>query len=386
MLNDNKIDELINVIQDCNINFLVGSGISRPFLAILGNIEKLLTDVELSDLNNELKKIITASIYRKYFDDVIINNLEIIINSSKCQKVLNDYKNLLTSIINLISKRKNTLLSKQVNIFTTNIDIFFEKASEDLQIECNDGFKGRFDPMYEVSDFKKSYFKRSLQYENSSEIPVVNLIKIHGSLTWKTEKGRIYYSDLKILKYIKGKKFTESYFTVDDKSTFDSIKLEIKDKDVTLSKEINEFLESYKELAIINPTKQKFEKTILDETYYELLRIYSNELEKENSVLFIMGFSMSDEHIRNLTIRVAKSNPTLKIYIICHDSKSKNFIETNIKNYSEVIYNNIDFISPSVVKLKDTSGNEYDSDEYKFDLYNINEKIFSPIYKKINLK
>jgi hypothetical protein len=38
-------------------------------------------------------------------------------------------------------------------------------------------------------------------------------------------------------------------------------------------------------------------------------------LEKENSVLFVMWFSFADEHIRDMTLRVADSNPTLQVFI-----------------------------------------------------------------------
>jgi hypothetical protein len=58
---------------------------------------------------------------------------------------------------------------------------------------------------------------------------------------------------------------------------------------------------------IVNPSKKKFEDTVLNETHYDLLRIYNNELEKENGVLFVMGFSFADEHIRELTLRVANT-------------------------------------------------------------------------------
>jgi hypothetical protein len=47
--------------------------------------------------------------------------------------------------------------------------------------------------------------------------------------------------------------------------------------------------------------------------------IYNNELEKENGVLFVMGFSFADEHIRELTLRVANTNPTSIIYIFVYD-------------------------------------------------------------------
>jgi hypothetical protein len=60
----------------------------------------------------------------------------------------------------------------------------------------------------------------------------------------------------------------------------------------------------------------------LNETHYDLLRIYNNELEKENSVLFVMGFSFADEHIRELTLRVANTNPTSIIYIFVYGKDS----------------------------------------------------------------
>jgi hypothetical protein len=51
---------------------------------------------------------------------------------------------------------------------------------------------------------------------------------------------------------------------------------------------LGDFATSYKKLMIVNPAKTKFEDTLLNQYYYDLLRIYSNELEKENSVLFVM--------------------------------------------------------------------------------------------------
>ena len=41
-----KIEELKDTIQDCNINFLLGSCMSRPFLGTLGKIEVLLIEID----------------------------------------------------------------------------------------------------------------------------------------------------------------------------------------------------------------------------------------------------------------------------------------------------------------------------------------------------
>ena len=62
--------------------------------------------------------------------------------------------------------------------------------------------------------------------------------------------------------------------------------------------EYKNMLFSYKSnFLIVNPTKEKFSDTLLNKNYYELLRIFSNELEKENTLLVVNGFSFNDEHM-----------------------------------------------------------------------------------------
>src|SRR4029079_4409722 len=83
------------------------------------------------------------------------------------------------------------------------------------------------------------------------------------------------------------------------------------------------FVAGYEELlVVVNPTKEKFKHTLLNQTYYELLRIYSNELEKENAFLLVIGFSFADEHIREITLRAANSNPTLLIWVVAHSASA----------------------------------------------------------------
>ncbi len=49
----------------------------------------------------------------------------------------------------------------------------------------------------------------------------------------------------------------------------------------------------------------------MDSTYYELLRIYNNELDREGTLLVSFGFSFGDKHILDITRRALK-NPTLR--------------------------------------------------------------------------
>ncbi len=278
------INKIKKTIASANINFLIGSGLSHPFLEILSGIESRLTAETDSTKIKEIKK--------EYFEKSISKNSELIKTlSNDGEAVLNHYKEFYKLVNQVVLKRESTLLSKQVNIFTTNIDLFSEIALENTGIEFNDGFHGRFKPKYDVGNFKKSYYKTSLHYENTSEIPVFNILKLHGSVSWKSKENSI-----------------------------------LLDRDLKILNETKKDFKNFDKLMIVNPTKKKFEDTILNQTYYDLLRIYTNELEKENSVLFVLGFSFADEHIRDLTLRVANTNPTLKIYILSYEqSKTKEY-------------------------------------------------------------
>lgn len=379
-----NIIELKDVVQDCNINFLLGSGMSMPYLSTLGKIEQLLTELsekkEKGDVTVSQEKIVRVSLYKKYFDDAILKNLEILNDSKDAKEVFENYKTFLKTLNSILLNRKSTILGKQVNIFTTNVDVFLEKSLESINVEYNDGFRGRFDPLFNLTNFKKTFFKTSLHYDNISELPVFNLMKVHGSLTWnKNENEDIAFSsDLVIVKKIKSKTVsTDKLIDIDDVITIDNLIAEANGK--TPDNSVNKFIAEYEKLAIVNPTKEKFRETVLNRNYYELLRIYSNELEKENTVLFVSGFSFADEHIRDVTVRVANSNPTLKIYIFSHSSN----VDMGMKLIQkESNNNNIEiFYPPQRVNKRNES-----VDEFKYDFNNINERVFKKLLKIIGGK
>ena len=149
-----KIKELKDTIQDSNVNFLIGSGMSAPYLKTLGNIEQLLTQIDAKiNIEHDKKIIIRASLYSEYFDGVIAKNLDILQNQNNdTDKVLANYTSFIEKLNSIILNRKSSILSKQINIFTTNIDLFFEKALENLSVEYNDGFSGRFKPRFDLSN------------------------------------------------------------------------------------------------------------------------------------------------------------------------------------------------------------------------------------------
>lgn len=145
-----KIKKLKAFIQSANINFLFGSGLSQPYLSTLGNIETWLTELAKDEKNSAvLSKIIKASIYKEYFTKVALPNYNPDKENKDYKIVIDGYKNFLTIWNDMINKRANRLLSKQVNIFTTNIDTLVENAAELAQIEFNDGFKGSIKQVFD---------------------------------------------------------------------------------------------------------------------------------------------------------------------------------------------------------------------------------------------
>lgn len=295
-MEEKTIQELSEVIQSSNINFLFGAGSSTPFLPLLGNIEKLLNEAK-DDTEREKQ-------YKEYFSKVMLPNKKVIDNSistAEYTQTAKSYDDFFLALSEVILQRKSTILSKQVNLFTTNIDVLMETSLERLLIEYNDGFSGKFNPTFSSAHFKKSIQQRSLHFDHVSEIPVFNVIKIHGSLTWQQ---------------------------VDDKITFAHSLNHIEES--TVDKTGNEFLEPYKKILVVNPEQSKHLESVLNLYYYELLRMYSSELEKENATLFIVGFSMDDKHIKEITLRAVKANPTLRIFVCCSQS-SKEKMHTKLE-------------------------------------------------------
>ena len=65
-----------------------------------------------------------------------------------------------------------------------------------------------------------------------------------------------------------------------------------------------------------------------------MLRVFQLELDKPQSVLFVIGFSFQDSHIAKM-IRRACLNPELMIYIFAYNFEDKEKIMKNLKNISE---------------------------------------------------
>jgi hypothetical protein len=57
------------------------------------------------------------------------------------EATLAQYRQLLSALSRILDERKTELLSKQITVFTTNYDLFVERAAEGmLNLRLNDGF------------------------------------------------------------------------------------------------------------------------------------------------------------------------------------------------------------------------------------------------------
>ncbi len=395
-----QIEKLKSIVQSSNLNFLLGSGLSVPYLKTLSIIEDWLTKCAHVE-EDAVRLLIEDNLKIVYVQDVMKPCLEEnrTANAEALEQVELSYKSFLKNW-NYIVSRRGGLLRKQINLFTTNIDPFVEEAAEELGIEFNNGFKGIQKPVFREESFNTSVSKLSSLYQKSSEVPTFNYLKMHGSINWKSDdaQGRIVYdSNLSVLRevvlcieeYPKECKIIQN-FQEDYELTFDNLKKEAEHclrvqnlSDVQLDA-MTCFRQAYDKLVMIHPRKTKFKETVLDLHFYELMRLYANALEKPSTCLFVAGFSFADEHIAQITLRAATVNPTLLVIIFAYNEDAKDSISQCI---GECNNNNIIVLSPSM--YWDSQDEQFKASfresvcEY-FDLSSISKYVFEPLKNSIS--
>lgn len=391
------IETLKYYIQSANINFLYGSGLSRPYLAVLGNIEKWLTELnELRHQNGEKTEytIVEASILKQYFETVMVPNINPTGATYEATKA--EYRRFLSTWNDLINKRSSRLVGKQVNMFTTNVDMLMERAALGYGIELNDGFQGSIEQVYDAGNFQKTVSKTSLHFQNVSDIPVFNLMKIHGSINWK-EVDDVIKNDIGLptvnavkdalagigaANFIATTKTDAAGNTVE--KTLTEMVTEAEAKHMANADVFKPFLDEYRKIVMINPTKRKFKESVIDHHFYELMRQYSNNLEKENTLLLVSGFSFADEHIADITRRAANTNPTLHIVVFAFNDGDGAVIKTNLKMPDVCLNNNIVILTPSDFKAQNSASTDQRYKDYANGVTNFDFATVNSLYELIS--
>lgn len=346
-----SVERLRTIIQDSHLNFLIGAGSSVPFIAPLGDVENVLA--ELKEANDETL-LARASVQGYFFDRVLLPNLRLLDAKTDvgAQTLIKSYGRFVGTLNRILLKRRSTLLGKQVNLFTTNIDMAFEHALELLEIDTNDGFAGKIRPRLDLGEFSTLRFRQGARYEYRSEIPTFNLFKIHGSAGWQRDGEEIYFDHrLEVIRAVqlRYESAKATLLPINEPKDVDAVMLRLSATGKVLDQVGLDFAEAYKDLQIVNPEKTKFASTVLNKTYYELIRRFANELEKENTALLAHGFSFRDEHLLDLVLRASAANPTLQVIVFCYAREA--FQEIKALFPPEKVKNgNILFVRPAEPK------------------------------------
>lgn len=293
--------------QSGHVNFLIGSGASSASIPVAGQIEQKIAD--LFEQGND------AEARRRMYDylssiQAPTNRLIAKAHDDKDNQAVANYAEFLRVVERILSERRTTLLSKRATVFTTNYDLFIEKASIiNPTLRLNDGFNRvpSLDNRMEYSsrNFFTTTYNAGNLYNYEVEIPCVNLVKLHGSLSWQKDGEDIV-------------------FKVEEKELLSA---------ESASEQIQAFIAGY---SVILPQTAKFRTTLMDRTYYELLRVYANELDRENALLVAFGFSFRDEHILDITKRALK-NPTLRLIYFAYDESAADELESRFSRYKNFV-------------------------------------------------
>lgn len=195
----------------------------------------------------------------------------------------------------LKSLMQRPLNLQRANIFTSNYDLAFEYAFDNLGIKYIDGFSG-FHHRY----FKPETFNYDVFYPGSITAgkvqrieKVVRYFKLHGSISWVSDEKR-----------------TSSNIYGIEEMPIELIKRKTKDN--------GDF--GYGNLMVY-PTAVKKSYT-LDLPYSELFRHFAYCTSQPQSVLFTVGYSFCDEHFNDI-IYQALSNPSFTLIIVDYNGSQK---------------------------------------------------------------
>ena len=323
----NKISDLSNVK---NVHFLLGAGASSDSIPAMkemlekiqgildgdelkNNLEGVYSDADIDDKvsrlvkryeriyktskakpenkgNANLEEILGSLYsYRSYREAVgyelggvealvtiiekeIYNQINIDLETEKAKLSLGLYQKLYQKL----SLRNKDLA--RVNVFTTNNDLLSEKALDYLNINYNNGFGGGLTRVFNPARFSYT-FSRKIDSNLEKYEPLENMVylyKLHGSISW---------------------------IQSEDNSFFEIQEVSVSHGDPRPDENV-----------LIYPTPLKQNKS-LGSPYADLIREFQKKLLLPNSVLFVIGYSFSDEHINNIIYQALASNPSISIVV-----------------------------------------------------------------------
>ena len=156
-----------------------------------------------------------------------------------------------------------------VEIFTTNYDLLIEESLEDQHIPYFDGFVGGNRPFFDRNSVA------------NADLPTrwVRLWKLHGSMNWVVQENQ------------------------------DSIRIWRTDSPTG-------------QRAVIHPSNRKYDES-RKMPYLTLIDQLKDHLKKDDSVLFIVGYSFEDEHINDVILQALREKPSSTVFAFMYGNLEK---------------------------------------------------------------
>ena len=159
----------------------------------------------------------------------------------------------------------------KLTIVTTNYDTLIEDAADCIEYTVMDGFTFSHRPHFDSDMFEWNLVKdienlktREMEYKKN----IINLLKLHGSLTWERNENGIFRKE----------------------------KSEVQEP-LMIFPSSNKYMQSYQE------------------PYFELFSKFQELLKRPNTLLITAGFSFADNHISQMIIQAILHNKGLATLI-----------------------------------------------------------------------
>lgn len=305
--NEGLSKDLSRSFQSAHINFLIGSGASHPAIPLAGDVEQEIEALQEAGSHQAAARRLYQLLSSVQGPSNRLVRREL--NDTDAE-TLSAYETFFRAIETILTERRTAVLPKQATVFTTNYDIFVDTAARACaSIALATGFDGSpsMDDVAEYSSgrfFLTTYDTGNL-YDYRVELPSLNLVKLHGCVSWQKQADRI----------LRRTAYCELLADPENATALEA------------------FVGRY---AVVLPQASKFHRSVLDRTYYELLRLYANALDRANVLLIAFGFSFRDEHILHITRRALK-NPTLRLVIFAHGRQSRDAYAASFADHNNVL-------------------------------------------------
>lgn len=235
----------------------------RFYLEKLKEAKEEAFDKDLEDLN----KIILRT--KEYILFECLNEK----HKGNDENIVDTYKQFYRKL----SLRDSNL--QKPNVFTTNYDLFSERAMDNLGISYTNGFSGFVERFFNPSIFNYALAEQmdisSLKWSVIDSF--IYLFKIHGSVNWVEKESNNKLFSIQELQDV----------------SFDKLKCEA----------------NY--MIYPSPLKQN---ASLGSPYADLFREFQKRITQKQSTLVTMGFSFGDEHINNI-IYQALTIPSFRLVV-----------------------------------------------------------------------